>query len=78
MDTLEKFARALYDANATDGVQDEWEKRTDAVKDMWRNLARVAVKAMRDITLPDDVRYKGYKSGRAMYEAIIDAMLEEK
>ena len=73
-DMIERVARAVKDCEVFPlGDMLEYLSPKDAI-----TIARAAVKAMRDITLPDDVRYKGYKSGRVMYEAIIDAVLEEK
>jgi len=67
-DMIERVAQAIL-AKEREGLINEFHARV---------FARAAIAAMRDIKLPDDVRFKGYPSGRAMYEAVIDAALEER
>ena len=76
---MEQVERAVYASLKVEGFShQDFDLLNTFQKTQVNKMARAAVKAMRDITLPDDVRYKGYKSGRVMYEAIIDAVLEEK
>jgi len=78
-DMIEQVERAVYASLKVEGFShQDFDLLNTFQKTQVNKMARAAIAAMRDIKLPDDVRLKGYPSGRAMYEAVIDAALGEK
>lgn len=84
MTMREKMARALHkraERHSTDDVAAfVWDRMSDRDQDEFLEQADVALGALMEPTegIIEAIRYKGFKTGKALYEAVITAAKEGK